>query len=599
LTGRLELRGKPCASFEDGRNVAIASVRGRARAATVRGEHLVLRGTETVLLDGPLDVLLGSSQSARGVRWGSLKRAMVERVTQVLDVGPKEPLWFCSLVAGDVIWVQGRLERPDKEALPDIDWRLVPEVELMPVLYDGVPRVTLAGWWRVTAAAMAAIVLYFGIAKLAYETGALELATATPYRKLALQRLRDRYSYTAEHDPRAVDALETVQLARGDYCQLETRLRELGYLERAARISRMCDDSAERDAVALCLMREGKFEEASAVLEPSPKVRGKLYPGVDLAVNVDLLAHHPERALSRLEYLAPLDSMSGVASEVVYETKARNQCLMLALQAKIKHDSNALSALRKRAGSPLAQYSCTVLYADLVKGEERMRALESCTACRAKRSILALPWLLGVQAACGNGQEESRRCSDWLLEAKPSMRRPQWDSYQWLNWLLYMIPSVEDEVNDYLLHSGKIDSWTWLRDRARVFINVVQPIQMQAPLLDELDRVRHSDQIISKGLSGKLSNTLGAWALDQTLFSDEAPVVHKVVFEQNTCYHPRSWYERELEPRRTLASLIWTAREEVLKEHPILAGEILITALKLVRVLEQRDTAVELMALHH
>lgn len=458
LKGRLEQGGAACARFEDGTPAAVSSVRTRVLATVVRAEHLVLRGAQTVTLEGPLEVLVGSRLSARGQPLHKLELATVQRVSQALVVGPDQSVWFQSLSHRDAIWAQGRLVRSSSETDDSTRWRLVPATDRIPLLYRGWPHVKGGRWWHSPLATMVAILLYFALAKLAYVSGAYELAAATPYRNLAL----------------------------------------------------------------------------------------------------------------------------------------------------LERDPEALASLRKRSEAPLAQYACTVLYAELVRGDERLRALESCAACRTKRALLTLPWLLGVEPACPRGQEESTRCTDWLLEAKPALRHAQWDYTQPLPWVLYAMPGVESNVNRYLVESLNrtervTDAWTWIRDRMGAFATVTWPSSMHRvqPLLDEFAKARDSGQPLTQSSRDQLKTLLARAALDRTEPAEAPPALRRIAWEQGTCYRPRGWYDRELDPRRTLANLLWTAQSLDANVQPEQVAELWLTARTFASALEQPDTMVALVALHH
>jgi hypothetical protein len=52
LKGQLEQRGAACTGFENGSPTAVSSVRTLKLAIVVSAEHLVLRGAQTVAIDG-------------------------------------------------------------------------------------------------------------------------------------------------------------------------------------------------------------------------------------------------------------------------------------------------------------------------------------------------------------------------------------------------------------------------------------------------------------------------------------------------------------------------------------------------------------------
>lgn len=114
LQGILVMSGKPCPRFEDGKDAAVATARGRFSAVTARAERLTLTLADTSIeIIGEVEVLVGSTEAQPGPL-EFLSNAPAQRIKDARSASrdaPSGPVCLRTLVMGDRVIARGKLVR--------------------------------------------------------------------------------------------------------------------------------------------------------------------------------------------------------------------------------------------------------------------------------------------------------------------------------------------------------------------------------------------------------------------------------------------------------------------------------------------------------
>lgn len=279
---------------------ALACIQGLSHHAVDQGAFRVEVEDQHIELEGPLELLVGSSEVRPRATFQRNDDALHARVCALPD-GPLvasqlegHHYVIRSLKNGDRVQVHGVLRRAaaqDESGYRETQGRWVLEgtgQRPLTIGSVGTPKMALAGWDRLAIGAslggMVFVGVFIGIAALAHSlmppthmasADSEDLATAlaaTPlHRDQALESLRRIWH--AEPDPDRIEQL-AVLVAAQDGCQgLAMLWAEHGDYERAIELAEQCDHPSARLAAARAHYALGDMAHASVALQ---QVRSEL-----------------------------------------------------------------------------------------------------------------------------------------------------------------------------------------------------------------------------------------------------------------------------------------------------------------------------------
>jgi hypothetical protein len=450
LTGTLETEAPLCQRFEDGTEAAAATVAydpgasllgtGSFRAGlnTRAGGLRLVVGEEKVELRGPVEVVTGSREIRRRVRFSGLPAAAQERVVQALGGARPhfsgEIVQLRSLAAGDAVRVSGVLRKETRDGesgyrSASVRWTLVPvgdegsvdQARGLKLAFEGTPAVRGPGGVLLLRGVLLGLVAFFAVFGLGGEmasctafddlaafqgegawvreldlevattidpkahpaapldTGlaATSLAAATPFRRAqALERYADALDRRRDADARLVSLRAALAEKRDDCAGAATRLASHGFVEQGAALAERCGD---RWMAAGIRFAQGDVEKASALLA-GEAMKGRSGEELRLAAKVHLLGDKGDLAASALRSLADRydeEEKSGHPVRIKAHARAElARCAAFSIEAR-RGVAAARESLREKATAPGSKPAeCLLLWADLLPPTERGTLLE-------------------------------------------------------------------------------------------------------------------------------------------------------------------------------------------------------------------------------
>jgi hypothetical protein len=424
LEGRLLASGAACARFEDGGEVAAASAgSGRTEAiVATRAERLELvTPGAVVLLEGPIDVIVGDVEARTGLLPEQLDPAVRARIEEAGGVwASPEPAVLRSIASGATVRARGTLLRGDAGEGPGGyrtgggALRLVPP----PVGDDGVPagiRLAYAGVPRgaeasrrvqLRAAAYGALVFaaVFVLVPALFASGPIptdrraQLLAATPlHRKRAVAgytEMLDAEVRRGPPDPALIERLVTARLAAGGCEQAVRMLMDHGRFARAEAIAQGCGKPL---LAARAAFERGDFEAAARAWDAGA---AGVTDGLELlfGLRAHLLAGHVREAAAVARR---------TATQLRDLDRSELDCLADALAARAG-DRAAAEALERRPSG----FACFALRADLRDGPARAELLRNrdwdyertynLLALEAGQTDNCAPWIDGGDPVLGS-----------------------------------------------------------------------------------------------------------------------------------------------------------------------------------------------------
>jgi len=352
----------------------------KATSASARGAKLAVDvGGTTVVLDAPLQVLVGSRETERCVT-RSVGQVLLWDFAAQLGALPSRPFGIRALAEGDRVRVAGVLRHEPEIGAPG-DYRSAAatfalevdaedtEARVIPVAFEGSPRplarkpgLTVI---RALAVPLGAAAVLGAIGEIAIRVGrpwSSAVAATTPFRRGdALAQLRAATPLSPHADEALVRRAIAIDLLRGRCAEASDDAFEHGDVARSIDLAARCGDPS-REARGHAALAE--FDRAAAAFDRARAADPRLAPSLTEATAY-IAAGQNERAAAALRALAP-------AWEGPAWTRERLECAAAAMDARTG-SPEALEALRAKAdkGSGV----CQLLLADRLHGAERTAAL--------------------------------------------------------------------------------------------------------------------------------------------------------------------------------------------------------------------------------